>query len=57
LAANTVYTGAKDAAGNAALASNYSWSFTTHMSIQKMGVTIAEQIIIKAWIAVGRLNN
>ncbi len=113
LAANTVYTGtittgAKDAAGNA-LASNYTWSFTTApaatvisfatqvlpilqskcmpchgatsptagISITnyttvsklsnsqidnssmypKMGVTAAEQSIIKAWIAAGRLNN
>lgn len=113
LAANTVYTGtittgAKDAAGNA-LASNYTWSFTTAPAVAvisfatqvlpilqskcmpchsgtspsggktitnyttvsaltnsqidnsgmypKMGVTAAEQAIIKAWIAAGRLNN
>jgi hypothetical protein len=113
LASNTVYTvtittGVKDAAGNA-LASNYSWTFTTvtvapvvsfasqvlpvlqnkcmpchgatnpmaGISITnyttvsnlsnaqldnsgmypKMGVTAAEQTIIKAWIAAGRLNN
>jgi len=113
LAANTVYTGtittgAKDAAGNA-IASNYTWSFTTapaatvisfatqvlpilqskcmpcHSGTSpsggktitnyttvsalsntqldnanmypKMGVTAAEQAIIKAWIAAGRLNN
>lgn len=113
LAANTVYTGtittgAKDAAGNA-IATNYTWSFTTapaatvisfatqvlpilqnkcmpcHSGTSpsggktitnyttvsalsntqldnsnmypKMGVTAAEQAIIKAWIAAGRLNN
>ena len=113
LAANTVYngtitTGAKDAAGNA-IASNYTWSFTTAPAVAvisfasqvlpilqgkcmpchgatsptagisitnyttvsklsnsqidnssmypKMGVTAAEQAIIKAWIAAGRLNN
>jgi hypothetical protein len=113
LVANTVYTGtittgAKDAAGNA-IASNYTWSFTTapaavvisfatqvlpilqskcmpcHGAVSptagisitnyttvsalsnsqidnanmypKMGVTAAEQAIIKAWIAAGRLNN
>ena len=113
LAANTVYTGtittgAKDVAGNA-IASNYTWSFTTAPAVAvisfatqvlpilqskcmpchsgaspsggktitnyttvsalsntqldnanmypKMGVTAAEQAIIKAWIAAGRLNN
>jgi len=113
LAANTVYTGtittgAKDAAGNA-IATNYTWSFTTAPAVAvvsfatqvlpilqskcmpchsgtspsggktitnyttvsaltnsqidnsgmypKMGVTAAEQAIIKAWIAAGRLNN
>lgn len=113
LTANTVYTGtittgAKDAAGNA-IASDYTWSFTTAPAVAvisfatqvlpilqskcmpchsgtspsggktitnyatvsalsntqldnpnmypKMGVTSAEQAIIKAWIAAGRLNN
>lgn len=110
---NTVYTatittGAKDAAGNA-LASNYTWSFTTAAPVAvvsfanqilpilqskcmpchsgsnppagititnyttvsklsnsqvdnpqmypKLGVTSAEQALIKAWIAAGRPNN
>ena len=113
LTANMVYTGtittgAKDAAGNA-IASNYTWSFTTAPAVavisfasqvlpilqskcmpchgatspsagisitnyttvsklsnsqidnpgmySKMGVTAAEQAIIKAWIAAGKLNN
>ncbi len=113
LTANTVYTGtittgAKDAAGNA-IASDYTWSFTTAAPVTtvsfatqvlpilqnkcmpchgatnptagvsitnyatvsklsntqldnsnmypKMGVTTAEQALIKKWIAEGRLNN